>query len=495
MNKLERTIAADAAIKAVLLQRRRRRRIHALSLALTVGLISAVTALTLIHPAPSTVNVPGQPRPAVAEPPKTVYDTPPSPQQTQETEPERVVRRHETVEEVTSFVDHTIPQINMVTVTEPQRQKSAAQKTVTPSAPAPLHTTCTVHESVSGRTLYSDGYVIKVTNSGVYAADSVDKEMTKLPLSGEPNWVTYCGGWLHYKDGDQAYLYDMASGKETAVSSDVDLDYMAELDGKRFCFEVRGGKLLQLDPIGGTQEVLFEHERLTERLALAGHWLFFFADDEPTGAWGSSYYNLQLYRRDLLTGETLALFHVNYSVDFRYADSDKAVFLMGNGLNQFGYNEVRGPFYRYTVYANGDYAISEEQCEEEWHSYYYTDSFSLYKQAGVWRVYDYRTERVTDLSGWEEGTWWRHSCSTDSDTIAVPLQDDNDAVRLQMLTLENGEPQLLRADFTLKEHETPVRITRNGVYMVEEVSRWTENEKGNIFHETHYFLHFVPFKS
>ena len=76
MNKLERTIAADAAIKAVLLQRRRRRRINALSLALTVGLISAVTALTLIHPAPSTVNVPEQPRPAVAEPPKTVYDTP-----------------------------------------------------------------------------------------------------------------------------------------------------------------------------------------------------------------------------------------------------------------------------------------------------------------------------------------------------------------------------------------------------------------------------------
>jgi len=123
MNKLERTIAADAAIKAVLLRRRRRRRINALSLALTVGMISAVTALTLIHPAPSTVNVPGQPRPAVAEPPKTVYDTPPSPQQTQETEPERVVRRHETVEEVTSFVDHTIPQINMVTVTEPQRQE------------------------------------------------------------------------------------------------------------------------------------------------------------------------------------------------------------------------------------------------------------------------------------------------------------------------------------------------------------------------------------
>ena len=165
------------------------------------------------------MNVPGQPRPAVAEPPKTVYDTPPSPQQTQETEPERVVRRHETVEEVTSFVDHTIPQINMVTVTEPPRQESAAPKTVTPSAPAPLHTTCTVHESVSGRTLYSDGYVIKVTNSGVYAADSVDKEMTKLPISCAPVWVTYCGGWLHYKDDDQAYLYDMASGKETAVSS------------------------------------------------------------------------------------------------------------------------------------------------------------------------------------------------------------------------------------------------------------------------------------
>ncbi len=494
MNKLERTIAADAAIKAVLLRRRRRRRVKALSLALTVAMLSTVAVLGLIHPAPSSVNTLYQPRPAVAEPPKVVYDSQPSPQPTQQSATTPVTRRHEMVEEVTSYVDYTIPQTNVVTVTEPQRQESAAQKTVTPSAPMPLHTTCTVHKAVSGSSLYCDGYDVTATDNGVFIADSVG-EMTRLPLSCLPERLTYCGGLLHYKDDDQAYLYDMASGKETAVSSDVRLGCMAELDGKRFCFVVRDGKLLQLDPIGGTQEVLFEHERLTERLALAGHWLFFFADDEPTGAWGSSYYNLQLYRRDLLTGETLALFHVNYSVDFRYADSDKAVFLMGNGLNQFGYNEVRGPFYRYTVYANGDYAISEEQCEEEWHSYYYTDSFSLYKQAGVWRVYDYRTERVTDLSGWEEGTWWRHSCSTDSDTIAVPLQDDNDAVRLQMLTLENGEPQLLRADFTLKEHETPVRITRNGVYMVEEVSRWTENEKGNIFHETHYFLHFVPFKS
>ena len=494
MNKLERTIAADAAIKAVLLRRRRRRRVKALSLALTVAMLSTVAVLGLIHPAPSSVNTLYQPRPAVAEPPKVVYDSQPSPQPTQQSATTPVTRRHEMVEEVTSYVDYTIPQTNVVTVTEPQRQESAAQKTVTPSAPMPLHTTCTVHKAVSGSSLYCDGYDVTATDNGVFIADSVG-EMTRLPLSCLPERLTYCGGLLHYKDDDQAYLYDMASGKETAVSSDVRLGCMAELDGKRFCFVVRDGKLLQLDPIGGTQEVLFEHERLTERLALAGHWLFFFADDEQIGAWGSSYYNLQLYRRDLLTGETLALFHVNYSVDFRYADSDKAVFLMGNGRNQFGYNEVRGPFYRYTVYANGDYAISEEQCEEEWHSYYYTDSFSLYKQAGVWRVYDYRTERVTDLSGWEEGTWWRHSCSTDSDTIAVPLQDDNDAVRLQMLTLENGEPQLLRADFTLKEHETPVRITRNGVYMVEEVSRWTENEKGNIFHETHYFLHFVPFKS
>ena len=493
MNKLERTIAADAAIKAVLLRRRRRRRINALSLALTVGMISAVTALTLIHPAPSTVNVPGQPRPAVAEPPKTVYDTPPSPQQTQGTEPERVVRRHETVEEVTSFVDHTIPQINMVTVTEPQRQESAAQKTVTPSAPAPLHTTCTVHESVGGRTLYSDGYVIKVTDSGVYAADSVDKEMTKLPLSGEPNWVTYCGGWLHYKDGDQAYLYDMASGKETAVSSDVDLDHTAELDGTLFCFEVRDGKLLQLDPFGGTQEVLFEHERLTERLALAGHWLFFFADDEPTGAWGSSYYNLQLYRRDLLTGETLALFHVNYSVDFRYADSDRVVFLMGNSRNQFGYDRVEGSFYRYTVYANGDYAISEEQCKEEWLSYYGTDWFTLYEQAGVWHVYDYRTGRVTDLSGWEDDeTWIRHSTWSDSDMIAISAED-GDAIRLQMLTLENGKPQLFRTEFALKEHEEPVEVTRNGVYMVEDASQWVVDKYGHYDFAERYFLRFRPF--
>jgi len=499
MNKLERTIAADAAIKAVLLRRRRRRRINALSLALTVGMISAVTALTLIHPAPSTVNVPGQPRPAVAEPPKTVYDTPPSPQQTQETEPERVVRRHETVEEVTSFVDHTIPQINMVTVTEPQRQESAAPKVVTPSAPAPLHTTCTVHESVSGDTLYSDGYVIKVTDSGVYAADSVDKEMTKLSLSCVPdlypyngNWIQYNNGWLHYRDGDH-YLYDMASGKETAVDSDVDLDYIAELDGKRFCFVVRDGKLLQLDPFGGTQEVLFEHERLTERLALAGHWLFFFADDEPTGAWGSSYYNLQLYRRDLLTGETLALFHVNYSVDFRYADSDRVVFLMGNGRNQFGYNSVEGSFYRYTVYANGDYAISEEQCEEEWLSYYHTDSFSLYEQAGVWRVYDYRTGRVTDLSGWEDDEidWW-NSTWRKSDMIAVSAEY-GDAIRLQMLTLENGEPQLFRTEIPRKEHETPVKVTRNGVYMVEDASQWVENEDGNHDLAERYFLRFRPF--
>ena len=493
MNKLERTIAADAAIKAVLLRRRRRRRINALSLALTVGMISAVTALTLIHPAPSTVNVSEQPRPAVAEPPKTVYDTPPSPQQTQETEPERVVRRHETMEEVTSFVDHTIPQINVVTVTEPQRQESAAPKVVTPSAPAPLHTTCTVHESVGGRTLYSDGYVIKVTNSGVYAADSVDKEMTKLPISCAPVWVTYCGGWLHYKDDDQAYLYDMASGKETAVSSDVDLDYMAELDGKRFCFEVRGGKLLQLDPIGGTQEVLFEHERLTEHLALAGHWLFFFADDEPTGAWGSSYYNLQLYRRDLLTGETLALFHVNHSVDFRYADSDRVVFLMGNGRNQFGYNEVRGPFYRYTVYANGDYAISEEQCEEEWHSYCDTDSFSLYEQAGVWHVYDYRTGRVTDLSGWEDDdeTRW-YSIGSKSDMIAISAED-SDAIRLQMLTLENGEPQLFRTEIPRKEHKTPVTVTRNGVYLVEDASQWVVDMYGYHDLAERYYLRFRPF--
>lgn len=494
MNKLERTIAADAVIKTVLLQRRRRRRVKALSLALTVAMLSTVAVLGLIHPAPSSVNVPEQPRPAVAEPPKVVYDSQPSPQPTQQSATTPVTRRHEMVEEVTSYVDYTIPQTNVVTVTEPQRQESAAQKTVTPSAPMPLHTTCTVHKAVSGSSLYCDGYDVTATDNGVFIADSVG-EMTRLPLSCLPERLTCGGGWLHYRDGNQAYLYDMASGKETAVSSDVDLDYMAELDGKRFCFVVRDGKLLQLDPFGGTQEVLFEHERLTERLELAGHWLFFFADDEPTGAWGSSYYNLQLYRRDLLTGETLALFHVNYSVDFRYADSDRAVFLMGNGRNQFGYNEVSGPFYRYTVYANGDYAISEEQCEEEWHSYLTADSFALYEQAGAWRVYDYRAERVTDLSGWEEGTWWRHSCSTDSDTIAVPLQDDNDAVRLQMLTLENGEPQLLRADFTLKEHETPVRITRNGVYMVEDVSRWTENEKGNIFHEPRYVLRFVPFKS
>lgn len=494
MNKLERTIAADAVIKTVLLQRRRRRRVKALSLALIVAMLSTVAVLGLIHPAPSSVNTLYQPRPAVAEPPKVVYDSQPSPQPTQQSATTPVTRRHEMVEEVTSYVDYTIPQINVVTVTEPRRQEGAAQKTVTPSAPVPLHTTCTVHKAVSGSSLYCDGYDVTATDNGVFIADSVG-EMTRLPLSCLPERLTYCGGLLHYKDDDQAYLYDMASGKETAVDSDVRLGCMAELDGKRFCFEVRDGKLLQLDPIGGTQEVLFEHERLTERLALAGHWLFFFADDEQIGAWGSSYYNLQLYRRDLLTGETLALFHVNYSVDFRYADSDKAVFLMGNGLNQFGYDEVRGPFYRYTVYANGDYTISEEPCDEEWRSCYLADSFVLYEQAGAWRVYDYRAERVTDLSGWEEGTWWRHSCSTDSDTIAVPLQDDNDAVRLQMLTLENGEPQLLRADFTLKEHETPVRITRNGVYMVEDVSRWTENEKGNIFHEPRYVLRFVPFKS
>lgn len=496
MNKLERTIAADAVIKAVLLRRRRRRRVRALSLALTVGMLSTVAVLGLMHAAPSTASTPVQPQPAIAEPPKIIYDNLPSPPQTPTSEPERVTRLHETVEEVTTYVDRTIPQTNVVTVTEPQRQESAAQKTVTPSAPMPLHTTCTVHKAVSGSSLYCDGYDVTATDNGVFIADSVDKEMTKLPISCAPGWVTYCGGLLHYKDDDQAYLYDMASGKETAVSSDVDLDYIAELDGKRFCFEVRDGKLLQLDPFGGTQEVLFEHERLTNRLELAGHWLFFFADDEPTGAWGSSYYNLQLYRRDLLTGETLALLHVNKSFRLRYADSDKAVFLMGNGRNQFGYNEVRGPFYRYTVYANGDYAISEEQCEEEWHSYYYTDSFSLYEQAGVWRVYDYRTGRVTDLSGWEDDdeTWRWNRTWRESDMIAVSAKD-SDAIRLQMLTLENGEPQLTRTEFALKEHETPVRITRDGVYIVEDASRWIENEAGNLVPENRYFLRFLPFKA
>ena len=202
MNKPERTIAADAVIKTVLLQRRRRRRIKALSLALTVAMLSTVAVLGLIHPAPSSVNTLYQPRPAVAEPPKTVYDTPPSPQQTQETEPERVVRRHEMVEEVTSYVDYTIPQTNVVTVTAPRRQEGTAQKTVTPSAPMPLHTTCTVHKAVSGSLLYCDGYDVTATDNGVFIADSVG-EMTRLPLSCLPERLTCGGGWLHYRDGDQ----------------------------------------------------------------------------------------------------------------------------------------------------------------------------------------------------------------------------------------------------------------------------------------------------
>ena len=173
---------------------------------------------------------------------------------------------------------------------------------------------------------------------------------------------------------------------------------------------------------------------------------------------------------------------------------NKAVFLMGNSRNQFGFGFVEPPFYRYTVYANGDYTISEEPCDEEWCGNT-ADSFVLYEQAGTWQVYDYRAERVTEISGWEEGTWWRHGCSSDSDIIAVPLQDDDDAVRLQMLALENGGPQLTRAEFALKEHETPVRITRDGVYIVEDASRWIENEAGNLVPENRYFLRFLPFKA
>lgn len=497
MNKLERTIAADAVIKAVLLRRRRRRRVRALSLALTVGMLSAVAVLGLMHSAPSTASTPVQPQPAIAEPPKIIYDNLPSPPQTPTSEPERVTRLHETVEEVTTYVDRTIPQTNTVTVTEPPRQEAD-----TPSAPQPLYTDCKIYTATSSCMLFRDGCGIAVTDSGVYAADSVG-EMTRLPLSCQPEAIAYIGGRLHYSDGKQAYLYDLASGTETAVDSDIDLHYAAELDGRLFCFAVRDGKLLQLDPIGGTQEVLFAHERLTNRLELAGHWLFFFADDEQIGVWGSSHYNLQLYRRDLLTGETLALLHVNDSFRLRYADSDKAVFLMGNSRNQFGYDEVGAPFYRYTVYANGDYTISEEPCDEEWCGKT-ADSFVLYEQAGAWRVYDYRAERVTDLSGWEEGAWWRHVCSSDSDVIAVPLQDDDDAVplqddddavRLQMLTLENGGPQLTRTEYALKEHETPVRITRDGVYIVEDASRWIENEAGALVPENRYFLRFLPFKA
>ena len=444
MNKLERTIAADAVIKAVLLRRRRRRRVRALSLALTVGILSATAVLGLLHSTPSSANTPVQPHPAVAEPPKTIIDA----QQTPTSEPERVTRWHEMVEEVTTYVDRTIPQTDVVTVTEPPRQTTA------PSAPKPLYTDCKTYTAVRGNLLLTDGCGVAVTDSGVYAADSVG-EMTRLSLSCQPEALTCSGGRLHYSDGKQAYLYELASGTETAVDSDIDLDYAAELDGRLFCFVVRDGKLLQLDPIGGTQEVLFAHERLTNRLELAGHWLFFFADDEQIGVWGSSHYNLQLYRRDLLTGETLALLHVNDSFNLRYADSNKAVFLMGNSRNQFGFGFVEPPFYRYTVYANGDYTISEEPCDEE----------------------------------------WRHGCSSDSDIIAVPLQDDDDAVRLQMLALENGGPQLTRAEFALKEHETPVRITRDGVYIVEDASRWIENEAGNLVPENRYFLRFLPFKA
>ena len=483
MNKLERTIAADAVIKAVLLRRRRRRRVRALSLALTVGILSATAVLGLLHSTPSSANTPVQPHPAVAEPPKTIIDA----QQTPTSEPERVTRWHEMVEEVTTYVDCTIPQTDVVTVTEPPRQTTA------PSAPKPLYTDCKTYTAVRGNLLLTDGCGVAVTDSGVYAADSVG-EMTRLSLSCQPEALTCSGGRLHYSDGKQAYLYELASGTETAVDSDIDLDYAAELDGRLFCFVVRDGKLLQLDPIGGTQEVLFAHERLTNRLELAGHWLFFFADDEQIGVWGSSHYNLQLYRRDLLTGETLALLHVNDSFNLRYADSNKAVFLMGNSRNQFGFGFVEPPFYRYTVYANGDYTISEEPCDEEWCGNT-ADSFVLYEQAGTWQVYDYRAERVTEISGWEEGTWWRHGCSSDSDIIAVPLQDDDDAVRLQMLALENGGPQLTRAEFALKEHETPVRITRDGVYIVEDASRWIENEAGNLVPENRYFLRFLPFKA
>ncbi|MEE1104962.1 MAG: hypothetical protein UH083_03285, partial [Ruminococcus sp.] len=240
MNKLERTIAADAVIKAVLLRRRRRRRVRALSLALTVGILSATAVLGLLHSTPSSANTPVQPHPAVAEPPKTIIDA----QQTPTSEPERVTRWHEMVEEVTTYVDRTIPQTDVVTVTEPPRQTTA------PSAPKPLYTDCKTYTAVRGNLLLTDGCGVAVTDSGVYAADSVG-EMTRLSLSCQPEALTCSGGRLHYSDGKQAYLYELASGTETAVDSDIDLDYAAELDGRLFCFVVRDGKLLQLNPIGG----------------------------------------------------------------------------------------------------------------------------------------------------------------------------------------------------------------------------------------------------
>ncbi len=176
-----------------------------------------------------------------------------------------------------------------------------------------------------------------------------------------------------------AEMCDLKTGVETEAEANALSCGIAELDGEPVRFSASGGKLMQTALRSGAREVLFENERLTVRLVLADHWLFFMVDDEPSGALGSEQYNLQLYRRDLLTGETLTLFHVNDSVTLRYADSGKAVFLMGHQRDRMGF--VREPFYRYTLMPDGNYTISDEPCNEEWRGDT-ADAFALYEQTG-----------------------------------------------------------------------------------------------------------------
>ena len=76
--------------------------------------------------------------------------------------------------------------------------------------------------------------------------------------------------------------------------------------------------------------------------------------------------------------------------------------------------------------------------------------------------------------------------------IAISAEN-SDAIRLQMLTLENGEPQLFRTEIPRKEHKTPVTVTRNGVYLVEDASQWVVDMYGHHDLAERYFLRFRPF--
>ena len=76
--------------------------------------------------------------------------------------------------------------------------------------------------------------------------------------------------------------------------------------------------------------------------------------------------------------------------------------------------------------------------------------------------------------------------------IAISAEN-SDAIRLKMLTLENGEPQLFRTEIPRKEHKTPVTVTRNGVYLVEDASQWVVDMYGYHDLAERYYLRFRPF--